>query len=85
MSRRVFAEPGEEEPVSPRHPRGRVPESVPVGVLPYGYQYLPDGAFDPGPVYRVFWEMRSFRTLEALSCQLHGKGEWLVGCNSPAS
>ena len=85
VSRRVFADPGEEKLVGPGHPRGRFPQSFPVGVLPYGEQYLPEGALDPDPVDRVFRGIRALRTPETFSCQLHGKGEWLVGCNSPVS
>jgi len=45
----IYVQSGEEELVSPRYPRGRIPESFPLGVLPYSEQYLLDGALDPGP------------------------------------
>ena len=83
VSRRLFAEPGEEPIVGPGHPRGRLPQRVSVGVLPYAELYLPDGALDPAPVDGVFRGIRSCRMPETSPRQLHGKGEWLVGCNSP--
>jgi hypothetical protein len=51
----------------------------------YGNQHLPDGALDPWPVCPVFRGIGLFQLLEASLCQLHGKGELLVGCNFPVS
>src|SRR5215217_4548872 len=65
VSRRVFADPGEEKLVGPDHPRGRFPQPFSVGVLPYGEQYLPDGTLDPDPVDRAFREIGSPRNLLA--------------------
>ena len=50
MPRRVFAEPGEEELVGLGDAMRRVTQAFPFPVFAYGNQYLPDGAFDPGPV-----------------------------------
>ena len=47
----VFGEPGEEELVSPGHPRRRILQPFPLGVLPDGEQYLTDGPLYPGLVY----------------------------------
>ena len=64
-------------------PRGGLPQSFPVGIFPYGQQYLPDGTLDPYPVDRVFLGRGTLQIPETSPRQLHGKGEWLVGCNSP--
>ncbi len=76
VSRRVIAEPGEEESVGLGDAPRRASEAFPFRVFAYGDQYLLYGAFDPRPVYPVFG---------ASLCQLHGKGELLVGCSSPVS
>jgi len=82
----VYVQSGEEELVSPRYPRGRILlESFPIGILSYGHQYLLDDTLDPSPVYPAFRGKGPLQTFEASSRQLHGKGEWLVGCSSPVS
>jgi hypothetical protein len=53
MPRRVFAEPGEEELVGLGDAMRLVSQAFPSRVFAYGDQYLPDGAFDPGPVYQL--------------------------------
>ena len=77
---RVIGQSGEEERVGFGDAAWRASEAFPFRVLAYGHEYLPDGVFDPGCVYLV-----SLRLFGAALCQLHGKGEWLVGCSSPVS
>lgn len=72
----VIGQSGEEERVGFGDAARRCPEALPFRVFPYGDEYLPDGAFDPRPIQPVFG---------ASVRQLHGKGEWLVGCSSPVS
>ena len=72
----VIGKPGEEERVGFGDAVRRASETFPFRVFAYGDQYLPDGAFDPRPIHPV---------LRASVRQLHGKGEWLVGCSSPVS
>jgi hypothetical protein len=82
---RVIGQSGEEERVGFGDAARRASEAFPFRVLAYGHQYLPDGAFDPGCVYLVSLRVRPLRLFGASLCQLHGKGEWLVGCSSPVS
>ena len=72
----IIGKPGEEERVGFGDAVRRASEAFPFRVFTYGDQYLPDGAFDPRPIHPVFG---------ASVRQLHGKGEWLVGCSSPVS
>ena len=72
----VIGKPGEEERVCFGDAVWRASEAFPFRVFAYGHQYLPEGAFDPRFVHPVF---------RASVRQLHGKGEWLVGCSSPVS
>src|ERR687883_319415 len=72
----VIGKPGEEERVCFGDAVWRASEAFPFRVFTYGDQYLPDGAFDPRPIHPIFG---------ASVRQLHGKGEWLVGCSSPVS
>ena len=67
----VYVQPGEEELVGPRYPRGRFLQSFSVGILPYGDQYLPDGPLDAGQVYRVFGRVPLFRVFEEQRSVLH--------------
>src|SRR5215210_4105498 len=81
----VIGKPGEEERVGFGDPARRTPEAFPLRVLAYGDQYLPDGVLDPGRVYPLYLRVRTLRLVVVALCQLHGKGEWLVGCSSPVS
>ena len=54
MLGRVIGHPGEEGRVGFGDAVRRASESFPFRVFAYGYKQLPDGAFDPGPVYPVF-------------------------------
>ena len=72
----VIGKPREEQRVGFGNALRRASEAFPFRVLAYGEKYLPDGAFDPRPIHPVFG---------ASVRQLHGKGEWLVGCSSPVS
>ena len=81
----VIRKPREEERVGFGNALRRASEAFPFRVLAYGHQYLPDGTFDPGYVYPVSSRVRPLRLFGASLCQLHGKGEWLVGCSSPVS
>jgi hypothetical protein len=67
----VYVQPGEEELVGPRDPRGRFLQSFSVGVLPHGGQYLPDGPLDAGQVYTVFGRVPLFRVFEEQGSVLH--------------
>ena len=60
----VYAQPGEQEPVGPRDPRGRVPQVLPVGVLPLGGRYLADGSFDAGQIHPVLGRIPFARVFE---------------------
>ena len=53
MPGRVIGKPGEEERVGFGDAVRRASEAFPFRVFAYGDQYLPDGAFDPGPVYQL--------------------------------
>jgi len=60
----IHAQPGEQELVGPRDPRGRVSQAFPVGVLPYGGQYLANGPLDTGQIYPVFGWIPLFGVFE---------------------
>ena len=81
----VLTQPAEKELVGLGDAPGRAPQAFSFRVLPYGSQYLPDSALDPRPVYPVVLGKGPFQLFKASLCQLHGKGELLVGCNSPLS
>src|SRR5918994_3460796 len=49
----VIGKPGEEERVGFGDAARRASEAFPFRVFAYGYKQLPDGAFDPEPVYPV--------------------------------
>jgi hypothetical protein len=57
----IRSQSGEEKFVGSGHPPGRTPQSFPVGVLPYGDQYLPDGSLDARQVHPVFRGILLFR------------------------
>src|SRR3712207_7889743 len=50
-----------EELIGPVYAPGRASQTLPVGVLPFGDQYFPDGSFDAGYVYPVFRGIRIFQ------------------------
>ena len=81
----VIGQPGEEELVGFRNPARRTSQAFPFQVFAYGEQYLRYGAFDPRLVHPVFGRRGSFQIIGPPLRQLHGKGELLVGCNSPVS
>ena len=81
----IIGQPGEEERVGFRNAARRASEAFPFRVFAYGDQYLSNGAFDPGCVHLVYLRVLPLRLFRAFPCQLHGKGEWLVGCSSPVS
>jgi hypothetical protein len=60
----IHAQPGEQELVGPRDPRGRVSRAYPVGILPHGDQYLADGPLDAGQIYPVLGRIPLSRILE---------------------
>ena len=47
--------------------------------------FVPEVVLDPGCVYSLYLRVWPLRFLGASVGQLHGKGEWLVGCSSPVS
>ena len=49
----IIGKPGEEERVGFGDTARRAPEAFPFRVFAYGYEYLSDGALDPGCVYPV--------------------------------
>src|ERR671911_756474 len=81
----VIGKTGEEEGVGFGDAARRAFQAFPFRVFAYGYQYLPDGVFDLWCVYPVSSRVWPLRLFGASLCQLHGKGEWLVGCGSPVS
>jgi hypothetical protein len=57
----IRSQAGEEKFVGSGHPRGRAPQSFPVGIFPYGGQYLPDGSLEARQVHPVGRGLLLFR------------------------
>jgi hypothetical protein len=59
----IGSQSGKEKFVGFGYPSGRAPQSFPVGIFPYGDQYLPDGSLNARQVYPVLRGILLLRVL----------------------